>query len=320
METRCLEILKDRMADLPVEEGVRRWRQDVAQLLVLLTGGSPEEREAWLERIGVGTELRAAVVDRNESRVLVRDDLVLFDVPGTSSLERPDATLVTFLCVERLVLVMAERPVCGLDRALDVESGGTRLREGSPSFVVAAILVFLAAALRTMVGKVKTQVLEAARRMDADPEVVSLLELSRLKELHLEADGIVEEVLATLELVKVSKRTQLDLTGQADLITAAVSNAAAAERRLDRLDHTIGHLQDRYDAGQQEKTNRRLGVLTLLSAIFMPLTLLAGLWGMNFEYMPELRQPWVYPAALTLMVGIAAGMGDAWFRAHGWLK
>ena len=35
----------------------------------------------------------------------------------------------------------------------------------------------------------------------------------------------------------------------------------------------------------QEKTNRRLGMLTILSAIFMPITLLAGIWGMNFEGM-----------------------------------
>ena len=52
----------------------------------------------------------------------------------------------------------------------------------------------------------------------------------------------------------------------------------------------------------QERANRRLGILTLLSAIFMPLTFMAGIWGMNFEGMPELKVPLAYPSVLGIMI------------------
>jgi Mg2+ and Co2+ transporter CorA len=180
-------------------------------------------------------------------------------------------------------------------------------------------LLFVTATVRTMVGHVKAQVVAAASKMDADSEAISLQDISHLKQLHVEADGIVAEVLATLELVRVARRTQLDLVAQSDLMDAAAANINAAERRLDRLDRTIGHLQNRYDASQQDKTNRRLGTLTVLSAIFMPLTLMAGLWGMNFAYMPELHLPWGYPGALALMV-VVAGCLYWYFSSRGWLE
>jgi magnesium transporter len=57
--------------------------------------------------------------------------------------------------------------------------------------------------------------------------------------------------------------------------------------------------------------------LTIISAIFMPLTLLAGIWGMNFEHMPELNHPYAYAGALSLMAVVAFGGGWLFYRS-GW--
>ena len=70
---------------------------------------------------------------------------------------------------------------------------------------------------------------------------------------------------------------------------------------------------------QQDRTNQRLAVLTVISAIFLPMTLLAGVYGMNFEVMPELHFRYAYPAVLVLMVAVAAGM-ILYFRSRGWFK
>ena len=58
--------------------------------------------------------------------------------------------------------------------------------------------------------------------------------------------------------------------------------------------------------------------LAAWAAIFAAVTALAGIWGMNFEFMPELKEAWGYPAALALMIGTAGIL--AWrFRKSGWL-
>jgi len=67
-----------------------------------------------------------------------------------------------------------------------------------------------------------------------------------------------------------------------------------------------------------EKTNRVVTRLTVISSIFLPLTLIASIYGMNFRYMPELRIPWAYPAVLAAMLTIAAAQ-IIYFRRKGWL-
>ncbi|MCA9736091.1 MAG: magnesium and cobalt transport protein CorA, partial [Gemmatimonadetes bacterium] len=64
--------------------------------------------------------------------------------------------------------------------------------------------------------------------------------------------------------------------------------------------------------------NEVMKVLTLVTSIFIPLSFLAGLYGMNFDHMPELHLSWGYPALLGLMVAVVLGM-LAFFRHKRWL-
>jgi len=61
------------------------------------------------------------------------------------------------------------------------------------------------------------------------------------------------------------------------------------------------------------RTNEIMKIFTVMSVVFMPLTLLTGIWGMNFKYMPELEWVWGYPLALLSIVLLGAAM-LLWFR------
>jgi magnesium transporter len=64
--------------------------------------------------------------------------------------------------------------------------------------------------------------------------------------------------------------------------------------------------------------NEVMKVLTIIATIFIPLSFFAGLYGMNFKYMPELGLRWAYPALLGFMGTVLVGMLWA-FRRKGWL-
>ena len=59
-------------------------------------------------------------------------------------------------------------------------------------------------------------------------------------------------------------------------------------------------------------------VLTVMSSIFIPLTFVVGVYGMNFQYMPELQWRWGYPSVMLGMCAVAVGL-LALFRRRGWL-
>jgi magnesium transporter len=83
-------------------------------------------------------------------------------------------------------------------------------------------------------------------------------------------------------------------------------------------------LTDIYLSSLGQRTNETMRLLTVISTIFIPLTFLAGLWGMNYDpssspfNMPELRWKWGYPAALLFMFALGVTM-LVLFRRRGWL-
>lgn len=66
------------------------------------------------------------------------------------------------------------------------------------------------------------------------------------------------------------------------------------------------------------KLNEVIKLLTVISTIFIPLTFLVGVYGMNFDWMPELRVWWGYPLCLLVMLVTALAM-LRWFKKRGWL-
>jgi magnesium transporter len=66
------------------------------------------------------------------------------------------------------------------------------------------------------------------------------------------------------------------------------------------------------------RTNEIIRVLTIFTAFLMPMTLITGIYGMNFEWMPELKQSWGYPMVYVLMA-VISGLIYTWFRRKGWL-
>ena len=80
----------------------------------------------------------------------------------------------------------------------------------------------------------------------------------------------------------------------------------------------VSQLRDLMQSQLDIKQNRIMTVLTVITSIFMPLTLITGWYGMNFRYMPELNWPISYPIVFIVSLSIAVGC-IAWFKKKRWL-
>ena len=80
----------------------------------------------------------------------------------------------------------------------------------------------------------------------------------------------------------------------------------------------LSGMVDIYLSSMSNRMNEVMKVLTLIATIFMPLSVVAGIYGMNFKYMPELERPWAYPAVLVLMLIVGALM-VAYFKRRRWI-
>jgi len=86
---------------------------------------------------------------------------------------------------------------------------------------------------------------------------------------------------------------------------------------LEQIEYDINTLDSAssfYFSSQSHRMNEIMKVLTVVSVIFMPLTFIVGVYGMNFEHMPELKLTYGYYVVVGVMVGIAVAM--AWYFKH----
>ncbi|MDX1510757.1 MAG: CorA family divalent cation transporter, partial [Nitriliruptorales bacterium] len=74
-----------------------------------------------------------------------------------------------------------------------------------------------------------------------------------------------------------------------------------------------------YRSSLDDQLNDMLRVLTLISALLLPITVIGSIYGMNFEHMPELGWQWAYPAVWGVFILIVT-VFLVWFRRRGWLR
>jgi magnesium transporter len=95
-------------------------------------------------------------------------------------------------------------------------------------------------------------------------------------------------------------------------------NAESMHFYADELLEDVNNLLQMQLSLAAHRTNEVVHLLTIFSAFFLPLTFIVGVYGMNFQHMPELSKPWGYPLVLVLMIGVSAAIW-LWFRRRGWL-
>ncbi len=85
-----------------------------------------------------------------------------------------------------------------------------------------------------------------------------------------------------------------------------------------QMSEKLNNLLTIYLSVASQRTNEVVRVLTVFSAFFLPLTFIVGVYGMNFDHMPELRWLYGYPAIIILMLAITLLIFQ-WFRRKGWM-
>jgi magnesium transporter len=96
------------------------------------------------------------------------------------------------------------------------------------------------------------------------------------------------------------------------------NNCVQVADTLENFREIAGGMLSNYLSSVSNRTNDVMKVLTIMASIFIPLTFLAGIYGMNFEYMPETKYHWAYPILLIVMIIVAVAM--LWiFHRSGWL-
>jgi magnesium transporter len=160
----------------------------------------------------------------------------------------------------------------------------------------------------------RIQTLETAAIDDSTPMV-----LVQLQGLRHQLLALRRAVWPMREEVGILQREESDLvTAETRLFLRDVyDHAVQALEIVESLRETAVSVMEVYLSVQNQRLNEVMKVLTVIATIFIPLTTIASIYGMNFKHMPELEWRYGYAWALGLMLVSALGM-VAYFKRRGW--
>lgn len=221
---------------------------------------------------------------------------------------RIDTMEVDAFLSDGLLITIRHGDILQLNELWESAARNPGMREGGPDRMLARLAAALVAPLLPLVAVLEERIEEVEETaMDRHRGVIGEVQILRSDVARLRRfAGPQRDVMMTL-----SREDTTALIG-----TRARRRFADVHEQLFRVVESLdaarlllGAALETYRSAVAEETNTVMKVLTVFSAIILPLTLLAGIWGMNFANMPELDWQWGYAAALGSMLGVAIGLG-----------
>ena len=197
-----------------------------------------------------------------------------------------------------------------------LRSAKGRIRTRGPDYLAYALMDAVVDGYYSVLERLGDEIEELDVHVMEEPEESTLRRIHDLKREMLvirRAVWPLRDVMS--QLLRSEHRLVADETKV--FLRDVYDHAVQALDTVETLRDLASGLTDLYLSSVGHRQNEVMKVLTIMASIFIPLTFLAGIYGMNFESMPELGIPWAYPALLGVMAVVAAGM-TWYFKRKGW--
>ena len=261
----------------------------------------------------LNTDQRPKVEEGEEFLCFILKNIFPAAEPGRMNMEQ-----VSIVLGRHFVISFLEEDERVFAPVIDhLRAGKGRIRKDGPDYLAYALLDAVVDNYFVVLEDLGERLERLENMVMGKPAREALDEMHRLKREMIKLRRVFWPLR---EAVGVLQRHESDLVDHAtgiylrDLYDHVVQVIDTVETFRDMLSGML----DIYLSSMSNRLNEVMKILTIYATIFIPLTFIAGVYGMNFKWMPELEWRWGYPAVLFLMASVAVGM-LVFFRRKRWL-
>ena len=285
-----------------------------------ITEPDPEDLTEFLSPLKLHPLVMEGCLDTTSgTRIAPFENSLFIRLPVQLDRKNLEHVNLSVICLPQAVITIHESPIPALEEVAADFSAAVRFH----AFGISAIIYQI---LDRLIDEDMEFALGIRREIDSIEEVIEKDENSLQIDDILTFKRRVARLAITLEdqhycmmAMKTIESDVFDITDFREYFHDSLSNLEYAIRSVGRQQAHLIELRTHYLLTLQDRTNKRLRLLTIISAVFMPLTLIAGIYGMNFLYMPELRWHYSYPVVIAFMIAIAGGLLYVFYR-RGWFR
>ena len=293
----------------------------------------------WIRTIGLHDAARIrSVLDAYHIHPLVQDDILnsnqgpkvedfgdylfitakILTCRTSPGEDRFDVQHFCLILTKRVLLSFQEAPSPIFDPVLlRLRQGKGRLRLQGPDYLAWALLDALLDHYLVALDDLEEEVARLDEALTLPDSRVDLPEIHQLR-AHT---NFIYRLLRPLREVAVGLQHHeggLTTPALTPFLRDLYDHAWRAIETADHLREAVTSIREYHQAILSQRLNEVMKVLAAISTIFLPLTFIAGVYGMNFEHMPELQAHWAYPAVWILFISLGLGM-LYYFRHRRWL-
>ena len=255
---------------------------------------------------------RSSLIDRY-------DRTLYLEFPSSEADERTLRPYLSIVCLPSKLITIRRGSIPSLDGLAKKLTGELRLYDNHKESLVYHLLDHFIDLNIILIINTRNEIDRLIDAFDEYPDSIEVEDIQALKRRVGRLATIAEDHLYCVTALQTVETRAFSIGRQREYFRDLVSNAEQAIRFTNRLEERLKDLYESYQLTLHDRAENRLRVLTIISAVFLPLTLISSIYGMNFVYMPELARPYGYPIVLGVMFALACGM-IAYLYRRGWFE
>jgi magnesium transporter len=226
---------------------------------------------------------------------------------------------ISFLMGENYLISFQDKPSDHFPDVRDrIEKGRGKIRTKGSDFLLFRMLEAIIDNYFEVLEEISTQIekIDAQLHLTQDKSILASIELEKRKLIELRKIAQpMRDVTNQLE----NSESPFIKSSNRHYFRSLRSSCMSVLEEIDANKQILEGMANLYYAAQGQRMNEIMRVLTVVSSIFIPLTFIVGIYGMNFEHMPELKYTYGYYSVIAFMFALSIGL-VVLFIKRGWIK
>ncbi len=226
---------------------------------------------------------------------------------------------ISFLMGENYLISFQDKPSDHFPDVRDrIEKGRGKIRAKGSDFLMFRMLEAIIDNYFEVLEEISSQIeaIDTQLHLTQDKSILASIELEKRKLIELRK--IAQPMRDVTNQLENSESPFIQSSNR-HYFRSLRSSCMSVLEEIDANKQILEGMANLYYAAQGQRMNEIMRVLTVVSSIFIPLTFIVGVYGMNFEHMPELKYPYGYYSVIAFMFALAIGL-VALFIKRGWIK
>lgn len=296
------------------------WQQDEAHRWIDVEAATQEEMQELLAPLHLHEAILAACLDpaRSERFISHRSALYL-EVPTHLSWDQAEKPYVSVLCLPTTIITIHR------DRLHSIEDIARGLDAEVPLYARSSSALLYYVLLQIGEGNVSAALdtRGEAERLDHDyhehPDRLDPLAIAALRRQVSHYAAVLDDHTYIVGVLQTVESEAFRVSEQGNFFREMLRLSELSRRLVEGAGARVADLERDYEMSVQRRVDSRLRFLTILSAVFLPLTLISAVYGMNFDDLPGMGVPYGYLVVIALMFA-TAGFTAGYLYWRGWFE